>query len=76
LNAVAAHSGELQREALRPGREEERRTQWTDREAGQLEDQGDEEKDDDGSMVVSLSVRQWTDRHFRLQVICFCPTGL
>jgi len=57
LDAGAADPSELQREAQQPGRNEEQRIQRTERDAGQLEDQGDEEQDgsDDGEHGGLLS---------------------
>jgi hypothetical protein len=42
LDAAAADPGELQREAQQPGRDEDKRTQQTEHEVGQFEDQRDE----------------------------------
>jgi hypothetical protein len=50
LDAAASDSGELQGEAQQSGCDEDKRTQRTDHDAGQFEDQGDEEQNggDDG----------------------------
>jgi hypothetical protein len=65
LDAAATDSGELQREAQQPGRDENKRAQWAEREAGQFEDQSDEEQDggDDGQHggLLNRPRRYWVE---------------